>query len=214
EGRPQDAKIGKLADLHGADITRNALSNRRIDCVLRDIASGSEIVVVALLVGQSTELLLHLVRRLPGADDHFSYATHGLTVRGHDRNGTEVMQNVLGGDGLLAYTTLCKGDILRNAPVQVMGDHYHVEGFIGRVDRVGPGRRRRRWNHVGLAAHLDDVRSVSPARSFRVERVNGPTFEGRHSIVDKPGLVQRVSMDRNLDIHVVRNRKAAIDGSR
>jgi hypothetical protein len=49
---------------------------------------------------QRAALHLHLVRGLPGADDHFADAAHGLRVRRHHREGAEVVQDVLGGDGL------------------------------------------------------------------------------------------------------------------
>jgi hypothetical protein len=49
---------------------------------------------------QRAALQLHLVRGLPGADQHFADAAHGLRIGRHHREGAEVVQDVFGGDGL------------------------------------------------------------------------------------------------------------------
>src|SRR5262245_55892059 len=52
------------------------------------------------------------------------------------------------------------------------------------------------------------------AGPFGVKGMNGSPLECRHGIFDKAALVQRVSVDGNLHIHVVGDRKTAIDGGR
>src|SRR5262249_25827662 len=124
------------------------------------------------------------------------------------------MQDVLGGDRLLADAALGKGDILGNPPVEMMGDHEHIKSFIERIHRVGPCRIRRRRNDVRFAADLDDVGRMSATSPFSVKGVNGPALEGRDGIFDKAALIQRVGVDDNLYIHVIGDGETAIDGSR
>src|SRR5262245_28972584 len=124
------------------------------------------------------------------------------------------MQNVLGRYCFLANAALGERNILRNASVQVMGDHDHVEGFFSCIHRVGSGRSCRSWEDICLTAHLHDVRSMSAACAFGVKTVNGSAFEGSDGIFDKAALVQRVSVDSDLHIHVIGDREAAVDGGR
>ncbi len=156
-------------------------------------------------------MLLHFVRGLPRANDHFADAAHGLAIRRHDRQRTQVVQNVFGRDCFFADAAFSKGDIFRNTTVQVMRDHNHVEGFFERIYGERPRRGCRRWDDVCLTANLDDVWSVSATGSFRVKSVNRSSFESGDSVFDKSAFVERVSVDKNLNVHVVRNREAAID---
>src|SRR5260221_5553129 len=50
------------------------------------------------------------------------------------------------------------------------------------------------------------------AGAFGMKGVNGSALEGRDCIFDKPALVQRVGVNGNLHIHLIRDREAAIDG--
>src|SRR5260370_24123090 len=122
------------------------------------------------------------------------------------------MQNILGRDCFFADTALGECDIFSNSRIEVMGDHHHIEGLIKRVYSVWPRWSRRRWNDVWLAAHFEDVRGVPASRPFRVKRVNRSSLEGCDCILDETALVQRIGVDENLHIHVIRNREAAIDG--
>src|SRR5215510_9499578 len=107
------------------------------------------------------------------------------------------MQNVLGRYCFLSDAALGECNILRNTSVQVMGDHDHVQGFFGRIDRVGPRRSCGGWEDICLTAHFDDVRSVPAARAFAVIAVYGSALESSYGIFDKTTLVQRVSVDSN-----------------
>src|SRR5262249_10628890 len=80
KGWVPNREIGKLPDLDRADIIGNALSDRGIDRVFRDIAPRPEIVVITLLLRQPSELFLHFIGSLPSTDDHFTDAAHCLTV--------------------------------------------------------------------------------------------------------------------------------------
>src|SRR5262245_17313097 len=115
------------------------------------------------------------------------------------------MQNVLCRYCFFADTALGKGDILRNTTIEVMSNHDHVEGFLGRIHCVRPRRSRRSWEDICLTAHFDDVRGMPATGTFGVKGVNGSALEGCDSILDKTALVQRVGMDGNLHVHVIRD---------
>src|SRR5262245_10632777 len=92
-----------------------------------------------------------------------------------------------------------------------MRDHHHIEGLLERIYSIGSRWSRRRWDDVWLAANLDDVRRVSATRPFGVKTVNSPALEGGDCIFDKTTLVQRIGVDENLHIHIIRDGQAAID---
>ena len=52
------------------------------------------------------------------------------------------------------------------------------------------------------------------ASAFGVKCVNCSALEGRDRIFDKAAFVQCVGVDKNLNIHVVRDRQATVDGRR
>ena len=56
----------------------DAVGKSRINGVFGDIALHAEVVVLACLFRQCAALHLHAVRHLPGADNHFPHAAHGL----------------------------------------------------------------------------------------------------------------------------------------
>src|ERR1700756_540677 len=122
------------------------------------------------------------------------------------------MQNILRRDGFLANPALREGDIFRNSPIEVMGNHHHIEGLIKRIRSVRSRWSRRSWNYVWFAADLDDVRGMPATRSFRMKCMNGPALESGDCIFDEAAFVERVCMDQNLHIHVIRDRQAAING--
>src|ERR1700751_323808 len=122
------------------------------------------------------------------------------------------MQNILRRDGFLANSALGEGDIFSNYPIEVMGDHPHIEGLIKRIRSVWSSWGRRSWNYVWFAADLDDVRGMSATRSFRMKCMNGPAFESGDRIFDEAAFVKRVCMDKNLHVHVIRNRQATVNG--
>src|SRR6266478_5548148 len=122
------------------------------------------------------------------------------------------MQNILRRDGFLANPALGEGDIFRNTRIEMMGDHHHIEGLIKRIYCVWSRWSRRRWNDVCFAADFNDVRGVSTARPFRVKRVNGSALECGDRIFDETAFVERVCVDKNLHVHVIRNRQTTVNG--
>ena len=229
EGRPPQHQVGPLADLDAADVVRDAVRDGRVDGVFGDIALDAEVVVAGVVCDRRTltpalslrgrgskpaALALHLVRRLPGADDDFADAPHGLAVAGHDADGAEVVQDVLGGDGLAPDAALGEGQVLGDRRVEVMAHHQHVQVLVERVDGVGPRRVGARRQHVGLAHDLHDVGRVAAAGAFAVEGVDGAALEGRDAVLDEAALVERVGVDRDLRVGDLGHRQAVVDRGR
>src|SRR5262249_50859120 len=119
-----------LPHFNRADIAGYALSYRRVDRVLGDVAARPEVIVLAVLFRQPSKLFFHLVGGLPHPRDHLAYAPHRLTVGRYDREGPQIVQDIFRSDGLLSYAAFCEGDILRNTTVEMMRDHQHIERFI------------------------------------------------------------------------------------
>ena len=94
------------------------------------------------------------------------------------------MQNIFGGDGLPANTAFGESDIFRNAIIEVMADHQHVEMFVDGVDSERPGWIGRRGQHILFAAKFDDIGRVAAAGALGVEGVNGAPFEGGDGVLD------------------------------
>src|ERR1700747_872331 len=121
------------------------------------------------------------------------------------------MENVFGCDGFLPNSALGESKVFRNSPVEVMGNHHHIERLIKRIRSVWPRWSRRSWNYVWFAADLDDVRGMSATGSFRMKCMNGPALEGCDCIFDEAAFVERVGMNKNLHVHVICDRQAGIN---
>src|SRR5207247_6105614 len=66
--------------------------------------------------------------------------------------------------------------------------------------------------HAGrLAADADAVGRVAAARALGVVGVDRPTPEGADRVLDEPRLVERVGVDRDLHVVLVRDRQRAVD---
>ena len=212
EHRLPEHEVGELADLDAADVLVDAVGDRRVDRVLGDVALGAEVVVLARLAGQAPALAAHLVGGLPGADHDLADPAHRLAVGGHHREGAEVVQDVLGRDRLLADAALGEGHVLGDARVEVVAHHQHVEVLVHGVDRVGPRRVGGGGKDVRLAAEADDVGRVAAAGPLGVVGVDRAALEGGDRVLDEAGLVQRVGVDRDLDVELVGDVQAVVDG--
>ena len=60
----------------------------------------------------------------------------------------------------------------------------------------------------------DDVRRMAAARTFGVEGVDGAVLEGGQRVLEEAAFVQRIGVDRDLDIHLVGHRQAVVDRGR
>src|SRR4051794_17671056 len=79
---------------------------------------------------QRAPAALHHVRGLPGAHPDLADPAHRRRVRADHRDGPEVVQQVLRGDRRRPDAALGEGEVLRDAGVQVVADHEHVEVLV------------------------------------------------------------------------------------
>ena len=140
KGRAPQHQIGDFAHFDGADVVAEAVGDGRVDGVFGNVTFDAGVVVVARLFGQATALHFHLVRGLPGAQDHLADAAHGLRIRRHHAQRAQIVENVFGGDGLGADARLGEGQVFGDGRIQVMADHEHVEMLVDGVDGEGPRR--------------------------------------------------------------------------
>jgi len=124
------------------------------------------------------------------------------------------VQDVLGRDGLAADPAVGERDVLGDLAIEVVAHHQHVEVLVERVDGVRPGRVGRARQDVELAAHPQDVRGVAAAGALGVIGVDRPAAERGDRVVDVPRLVERVGVDRDLDVLGFGDAKAAVDRRR
>ena len=192
---------------------RDAVSESRINCVFGNVTFDAPIVVRAV-AAESAALGFHFVRGLPGARDDFADAAHRLGITAHHADGSEVVQNIFGGDGFAANPAFRERDIFGQARVEVMTDHQHVEMFVDRVDSVGTGWICGTGQDVRFAANTNDVGRMAAAGAFGVISVDDPAVDGFERGFDKTGLVEGVRVDGDLDVVLVCDFQAAIDCGR
>src|SRR3546814_1888208 len=93
--------------------------------------------------------------------DHLADPAHRLAVRRDNRERTEIVEDILGGDRLLADTAFGEGEILGDRRIEMMADHQHVEMFVDRVDRERTGGVGRRGDDVGRSEeHTSELQSL------------------------------------------------------
>ena len=187
------------------------MGDGRVDRGFGDVALQAGVVVAAGVFGQGAALDFHLVGGLEGAGDHLAHPAHGLGVAGDDREGAQVVEDVFGGNRFAADPRFGEGHILRDAWIQVVAHHQHVEVLLERVAGVGAGGVGAAGQHVGLAADLDDVRGVAAAGSLGVKGVDGAAADGADRVFHKAGLVEGVGVDAHLHVEAIGHREAAVD---
>src|SRR5690606_18865717 len=101
----------------------DAVGNGGVDGVFGHVALDARVVAPGAVAGQAAALQLHLVRRLPGAQDDLAHAAHRLAVARHHADGTQVVQDVFGGDGFLADAAFGKREVFGNAGIEVVAHH-------------------------------------------------------------------------------------------
>lgn len=60
----------------------------------------------------------------------------------------------------------------------------------------------------------NDIRGVAAARSFGVVGVDGAALEGGNGLLDEAGLVEGVGVDAALDVELIADSEAGVDGGR
>ncbi len=122
---------------------RDAVSDRGVNGVLGDVPAYPEIIVAGRILGKRAALHLHLVRRLPGARDHFTDPSHGLRVAGDHAEYAQVVKDILRRDGLGTNAALGERNVLRHQRIQVMTYHQHVQMLGDGVHGIRPRGIRR-----------------------------------------------------------------------
>ena len=112
----------------------------------------------------------HLVRRLPGAGDDLADATHRLGIRTHHAEDAQVVQHVLGGDGLGTDAAFRKGHVFRDARAEVMADHQHVQVLwdINLSVHSGEAVALLGRNGVGKTTLLRTIVGIHPVQDGRI----------------------------------------------
>ncbi len=194
---PQD-EVGEFARLDGTHLAPQPVDDRGHDRVLGDITAGA-VVVRPAVARQGAAQFLHDVRGLPGPPHHLTESSHGLGVGGHRGDRAHVLENVLGRHGRRPHPAFGEGEFGRDTRVQVMGDETDVQLFVGGVHREGPGGGGGGRQNVRFPHDPDDVRGVTATGTLRVEGVEGAAGDRAQQVLDEPGLVEGVAVDRHLD---------------
>jgi hypothetical protein len=217
-GIPDD-EIGQLVHLDAAYEMTETLGNGRVDGVFAYIPLHSEVVTTTLAAGcsifrQCAPLQLILVRRIPCAQNDLATAAHGLRVGAHHADGAEVVQDILGGNGLCADAALGKGYVLGDILGQVVAHHEHVEVLVEGIARIRPRRVRGRREYIGVLDDGDDVWGVAATSALGVVGVYSAILERVDGGLDEAGLVERVCMDEALDVKLVTDTQTSVNGCR
>lgn len=143
ECRLPENEVGKLARFDGSDFAGYAVGDGGIDGVLRDVALCAVIVITGGIFRERAALRFHFVRGLPGANDDFADAAHGLRIARKHADDAQIMEDVLGGDGFGANAAFGESDIFGDVGIQMVANHEHVEMFGDCVNREGTRGIRR-----------------------------------------------------------------------
>ena len=192
----------------------DTVRQRRVNGVFGDVALHAKVVVIASLFRQCAALHLHAVRHLPGAENHFAHAAHRLGIRGGQRECADIVQHIFRSDGFPANARFGKSHILGDIRVEVVADHQHIEMFIDGIDRIGQGRVGGGGQNIRVRTGGNNIRRVAATGPFRVEGMDGAPADGRQRVFDETGFVQRVAVQRHLNIHLFRHFQRAVDGRR
>ena len=191
------------------------MGDGRVDGVLGHVTLDARVVTGGGIrksgLSERTALLAHFVRCLPGAHDHLAYTPHRLAIGRNHRKSADIMEDILGCDGLATNAALGEGNVLRNRGVEMVAHHEHIQMLVQRIDGIWARRVGGRRQHVGFAAHSDDVGCVPATSAFGVIGVDDATLDRGQRRLDKARLVERIGMDRHLRIGLVGHGQAIVD---
>jgi hypothetical protein len=92
----------------------------------------------------------------------------------------------------------------------MMAHHQHIEMLIQGVERTGGICAARQ--DVRVFYHGDDVWCMTPTSALSVVCVNSAVFEGLGRLLNKPGLIESVGVDKTLDVIFVTYTEIHISG--
>ncbi|MNE51968.1 hypothetical protein D3C80_1466220 [compost metagenome] len=95
-----------------------------------------------------------------------------------------------------------------------MADHQHVQVLVDGVYRVRQRGVGGRGQNIRVRAGCDNIRRMAAARAFGMKRMDGATVNRGQRVLDKTRLVQRVAVQRHLNIHLLGDAQRAVDRRR
>lgn len=98
-----------------------------------------------------------------------------------------------------------RGHLQRDAGVEMMAHHQHVQMLVNRVDGVRSRGIGKRGQTANGPSRTNDVRG---------RRVDYEVFERSNSMLNKAGFVEIVPMNGDLDVILIGNTQAGINGPR
>ena len=93
-----------------------------------------------------------------------------------------------------------------------MAHHGHVEVFVEGVHGVWVSRVGRGRQAIAIAGDADDVGRVAATGALGVVHVDGAAADRRQGVLYETGFVQRVGVELDLEIHLVGDGEAGVDG--
>lgn len=107
------------------------------------------------------------------------------------------MQHILGSDRFPANARFGEGHVFSDIRIEMVADHQHVEMFIDGVDGIRQRRVGGGGQNIRMCAGGDNIRRMAAACAFGMEGMNGAIANRRQRILNKPGLIERIAMQRH-----------------
>ena len=124
------------------------------------------------------------------------------------------MQHIFGSDCFPANAGFGKGHVFGDIRIEVVANHQHVEMLVDSVDGIGQRRICGGGQNIRMRAGGDDIRRMAAARAFGVKGMNGAIANCRQRIFNETGLIERIAVQRDLDVHLVGHGQRAVDSGR
>ena len=86
--------------------------------------------------------------------------------------------------------------------------------LVDGVDGIGQRRVSGGGQNIRMRAGGDDIRRMAAARAFGVKGMNGAIANCRQRIFNETGLIERIAVQRDLDVHLVGHGQRAVDSGR
>ena len=214
EGRLPQHEVGELARLDRPDLVRDAVGDRGVDRVLGDVALRAGVVVRGRRPAAAPRCTFILcavcqVRVMTSAmrpiacesDESMLIAPRSCStssaaiVSARMRDSAKARSS-----GILAFRWWHTISMSRCSSMVLT-----VNGIVGLVE---DGRQ------LASPHDPDDVGGVPASRALGVIRVDRPALERPDRVLDEAGLVERVGVDRDLDVHLVGHGERGVDGGR
>ena len=191
------------------------MSDGRVDCVFGNISLYTVVVITtSCIFRQFASFILHFACSLPCTSYYFADTAHSLGVGTHHAEYAHVVQHVLCPDCFRTDSGVCESNVFRNALVQMMAYHQHIQVLVQCVHCERHSWVCGRWQYIRSGSRFDDVRSMSAACTFCMISVDSSSCESFQCVFNASAFVQCICMDRNLHIIFISCIQAVIDSCR